>query len=234
MQHEYYTTAPTGRPGREWDFSHVDAFLTTTLQDNPDHNLYLYGYATSYLTNAHHQAPIYAAFLMPAELGPPTNSMCLRNNEESVDECHSFDHFGYSWKPSNDPNHKGRVHLLACDKDFEKMSEDDSLLHGWGIMFMAKPKDLQINRRGRINVDCVRIKFMCPLWERGDDGDGVRNGTWFPAEMESDNFIKQFVKCNYNVKDELVKEEFIEKGFDTNQKMKAKISEIKECLSTVS
>ncbi|KAK1733585.1 hypothetical protein QTG54_015758 [Skeletonema marinoi] len=227
MQHEYYTTAPTGRPGRKWDFSHIDAFIATTLQDNPHHNLFLYGYATSYLTNAGHQAPIYAAFLMPAELGPPTNSMCLRNNEEGVDECHSFDHFGYSWKPSNDPNHKGRVHLLACDKDFEKMSKDDSELHGRGVMFMAKPDDLQTNHRsGKINVDCVRIKFVCPLWELGEDEDGVLDGTWFPAEMEFDNFIKQFVKCHYS------KDELMEKGFDTNQKIRAKISEIKDCLST--
>jgi len=172
---------------------------------------------------------------MPAELGPPTNSMCSRNNKEGVDECHSFDHFGYSWKPSNDPNHKGRVHLLACDKDLKKMSKDDSLLHGCGVMFMAKPDDLQTNHRsGKIEVDCVRIKFVCPLWELGEDKDedGVLDGTWFPAEMEFDDFIKQFVKCNYDVKDEFVKEEFIEKGFDTNQKIRAKISEIKDCLST--
>lgn len=158
-----------------WDYTHVNASIDSLLGNNPGNHLYIYGFATSYCASNGHQAPMYAGFLMPAELGAPTNSMCVVNNQASEEEVFPFDRFGYFWKQSEDPSHKGRVYFLACNKDLDSILVDDALMYEYAVLFMVSPNDLSTNRNGSLDVDRVVFTFTQL------DGDVV-DYTWFKKE----------------------------------------------------
>eukprot|EP00986_Skeletonema_menzelii_P006211 scaffold2341_cov212-Skeletonema_menzelii.AAC.7 len=214
MQYEYNT-------GQPWDFSHADTSIITFLEKYPGYDIYIYRYATSYLPTSGHQAPMYAGFLMPDKLGPPTNSMCLVDNQKSTEELHSFDKFGFFWKQSGDPNHQGRVHLLACDKDLESMSENDSYSHEYSVIFIVCPNDLSTNRGGKLNVDGV--KFVFPMLD-GEKADF----TWFPEENNVDECINVILEHYFD------KEELEEFGFKSEEERRIKTAKITGDLRPVS
>lgn len=158
-----------------WDYTHVNDSIDSLLGNSPGNHLYIYGFATSYCAESGHQAPMYAGFLMPAELGAPTNSMCVVNNQTSEEEVFPFDRFGYFWKQFVEPSHKGRVYFLACNKDLESISVDDALMHEYAVFFMVSPNDLSTNRNGSLDVDRVMFTFTQL------DGEIVDH-TWFKEE----------------------------------------------------
>ena len=107
--------------GRPWDFSHAPSQIIDVVEKQ-DCNIFLYGFPLSPIS---HQAPVYAGILMPRNAGPPTNMMCVANNQDtSSEQFLSFNEFGYSWQQSADPDHNGQVYSLTCSKDFGSMSEE--------------------------------------------------------------------------------------------------------------
>ena len=177
--------------GQPWDFSHAGTSIISILGENPGHDIYLNGYAVSYLPASPHQAPVYSGFLMPSELGQPTNSMCLVDNQRSTEELISFDQLGCFWKRSDDPNHKGRVHFLACNRDLGSVSENDAYRYEYAVIFMASPGDLSTKRHGKCIVD--QVDFSFPLLD-----EEVVRSTWLPGQQKLDKHINRIVKVRLN------------------------------------
>lgn len=200
-----------------WDFSHAGPSVIDILQENPRYNVYLYGFLTSYLPSSGHQAPVYTGILMPANLGPPTNKICLADNQNSDGEIIPFEELGYSWDMSKDPDHGGRVYFLACSEDLTSMTEIDAYRHECAVPFMLSPDDLSTDRYGNINVDRVRFSFT--LLDETDNGC-----TWFPNEMGFNKFIDGLVDGYF---DEV---ELEEAGFLSDEEKETKQAEIKEYL----
>ncbi len=210
--------------GDTWDFSHTPSFFRSTLGENPGHDIYLTGYAASYLVGAGNQAPVYTGFLMPSELGQPTKMLCLQYNQLSTNEFTSFDRLGLFWKASDDPDHKGRVHYLACNRDLGSVSENDAYLYEYANIFMPSPDDLSTKRHGKILVD--KVSFPITLL----DGDS-QQVFWFPKEQNLNNCIISAVEQYYDEND---RDEFEEFGFFSDDEITLKIDEIKVNLKKVS
>jgi len=204
-----------------WDFSHAGPSVVDILQENPRYNVYLYGFLTSYLSSSGHQAPVYTGILMPANLGPPTNKICLADNQNSDGEIIPFEELGYSWDMSKDPDHGGRVYFLACSEDLTSMTEIDAFRHECAAPFMLSPDDLSTNRCGKINVERVRFSFTLL------DGTDI-DETWFLNEMGFNECIDGLVD-GYFDEDELEKA-----GFLSDEEKETKQAEIKEYLEQVS
>ena len=134
---------------------------------------------------------------MPRNAGPPTNMMCVADNQDtSSEQLVSFNEFGYSWQQSADPDHNGQVYSLTCSKDFGSMSEEDSYRLEYGNLFMPYPELLSTNRDGNLNVETVH--FSCTML----DGE-LDTGTWYPKEMNFKECIDGFVEHYYNDEDDL-------------------------------
>ena len=160
---------------------------------------------------------------MPSELGQPTNSMCLVDNQKSTEELISFDQLGYFWKSSDDPNHKGRVHFLACNRDLGSVSENDAYRYEYAVIFMASPGDLSIKRHGHGKCIVHQVDFSFPLLDKE-----VVKSTWLPEEQTLDKHINYIVNHFFDDEDEF--EEF---GFSSDE-IKMKTDEIKVDLTKVS
>ena len=205
--------------GRPWDFSHAPSQIIDVVEKQ-DCNIFLYGFP---LTPNSHQAPVYAGILMPRNAGPPTNMMCVADNQDtSSEQLVSFNEFGYSWQQSADPDHNGQVYSLTCSKDFGSMSEEDSNRLEYGNLFMPYPELLSTNRDGKLNVETVH--FSCTML----DGE-LDTGTWYPKEMNFKECIDGFVEAYYNYEDDLKKA-----GYKTDEEQRAKLAQVKADLIPVS
>ena len=208
--------------GCPWDFSHAPSQIIDVVEKQ-DCNIYFFGFPLSCYAASGHQAPVYAGILMPRNAGPPTNMMCVGNNQNtSSEQFVSFDEFGYSWQQSADPDHNGQVYSLTCSKDFGSMSEEDSYRLEYGNLFMPYPDLLSTNCHGKLNVETVH--FSCTRL----DGE-LDTGTWYPKEMHFEEYIDGFVEHYYNDEDDLK-----EAGYETDEEQRAKLAQVKADLIPVS
>lgn len=208
--------------GRPWDFSHAPSQIIDVVEKQ-DCNIYFFGFPLSCYAASGHQSPVYAGILMPRNAGPPTNMMCVGNNQNtSSEQFVSFDEFGYSWQQSADPDHNGQVYSLTCSKDFGSMSEEDSYRLEYGNLFMPYPELLSTNRDGNLNVETVH--FSCTRL----DGE-LDTGTWYPKEVNFEEYIDGFVEHYYNDEDDLK-----EAGYKTDEEQRATLAQVKADLIPVS
>ena len=195
------------------------------LVEKQDRNIYLYGFLTSCYSGEGHQAPVYAGILMPPNAGPPTNMLCVGNNQDTIssEKFVSFDECGYSWQQSGDPDHNDQVYFLACSKDFGSMSEEDSYRYEYGNLFMLYPELLSTNRDGKLNVECVHLSF------RKLNGD-LDTETWHLKEKTFAECIDDLVFCfDFDDEDELKKA-----GYKTDEEQRAKLAQVRAELIQVS
>ena len=210
--------------GRPWDFSHAPSQIIDVVEKQ-DCNIFLYGFPLSSYSGIGHQAPVYAGILMPPNAGPPTNMLCVGNNQNTIspEQFVSFDECGYSWQQSEDPDHNGQVYFLACSKDFGSMSEEDSYRYEYGNLFMLYPELLSTNRDGKLNVECVHLSF------RKLNGD-LATETWHLKEKTFAECIDDLVFC-FDFDDE---DELKEAGYETDEEQQAKLAQVRAELIQVS
>ena len=206
--------------GRPWDFSHAPSQIIDVVEKQ-DCNIFLYGFPLTPTV----QAPVYAGILMPPNAGPPTNMLCVGNNQDTIssEKFVSFDECGYSWQQSGDPDHNGQVYSLTCSKDFGSMSEEDSNRLEYGNLFMPYPDLLSTNCHGKLNVECVHLSF------RKLNGD-LATETWHLKEKTFAECIDDLLFC-YDFDDE---DELKKAGYKTDEEQRAKLAQVRAELIQVS
>ncbi len=184
------TAAPACIWEKDWNFLHVDPAIDMILKRSPTSHLYVSGIASCCTGSSGEQAPLFVAFLLPAELGAPTNSMLLVNNQASEEQVIPFSCLGYRWKLSDDPRHNERVYYLYCNHDLASISEEEAIRHEYGTLCVVPPSDLLTSQHGKLIVDRVRFEFT-------DPNSDVIEYTWYPREQAFNKCINDVIECHF-------------------------------------
>ena len=161
-----------------WDFSHLQATITTLLSQKPDRDLYLFGNVESaqdisrVAATEAFQAPTLTAIVIPTGR-VPTRTAAFHSNQTNEETIYSFEDIGYQWVRADDPCYNGRVYYLACNVDLSSVPtvEFDANKHEMISPFTITPHDIRRTQHNKLQIDFLKFNFI--------DGDGdACQGVW--------------------------------------------------------